>query len=98
MTGKDQTRPADMPADTPDYMAPAWASCMHWAIGNAEVRATFEESTGWRARPEWGPAEVAYSREYVKAFIAWANENVWGHIGDQLDIPDTDPKAAITSP
>ena len=49
MTDANQTtRPAAMPADTPDYMARAWYGCISWALGNDDVRAAFEKETGHR--------------------------------------------------
>ncbi len=64
-------RPRGMPADTPDYMAPAWLGCMPWAIGNPEIRATFEAASG---------LEIGDGESYVRAFIAWANEHIWGEM------------------
>lgn len=77
-------RPELMPADTPDYMAPAWGACMSWALGNAAIRAEFEADTGRK----WVAPKNAIDRaidkatghgdDYVRAFIEWANVNVWG--------------------
>ena len=64
-------RPQGMPADTPDYMAPAWVSCMSWAIRHDEIRRAFEAETGIDAATGRGNA-------YVAAFIEWANANIWG--------------------
>ena len=81
-------RPELMPADTPDYMAPAWAACMSWALGDPVVRSEFEAATGMR----WTPPKNAIDRAidaatghgdaYVRAFIQWANVNVWGPLDD----------------
>ena len=85
-------RPNGMPADTPDYMAPAWVSCMSWAIGHKEIRAEFEAETGNR----WVPpkngldkmidAATGNGGAYVAAFIEWANAKIWGAM-------DGDPNA-----
>lgn len=65
-------RPIGMPDDVPDYMAPAWSACMEWAIANDEIRQTFEDQTNNRFSIA-GP-----DPEYLRAFISWANEHVWG--------------------
>lgn len=77
MTGKSETtRPAAMPADTPDYMAQAWYGCMSWAIDNDEIRSAFEAETGHHyAAPQNG---FEHESAYVEAFVKWANVNVWG--------------------
>ena len=86
------TRPAMMPETTPDFMAPAWAACLRWAIGEAQVRADFEAATGHRwshsatAMPMASALEAmidsatGHDKAYVEAFIAWFNENVWGEV------------------
>lgn len=77
-------RPELMPADTPDYMAPAWVGCMQWAIGKPEIRAAFEAETGHHYSPPQSPIDrmidqaTSHGSAYVKAFVLWANENVWG--------------------
>ena len=77
-------RPKLMPADTPDYMMPAWLGCMHWAIGEDNIRAAFEAETGHRyTAPKNGlermiDESTGHASAYVEAFIRWANENVWG--------------------
>lgn len=77
-------RPKGMPDDTPDYAAPAWAACLSWAIGKAEIRAEFEAETGRRYTAPKTPIDAAidkatgYSDAYVAAFIEWANANIWG--------------------
>jgi hypothetical protein len=73
-----------MPADTPAYMAPAWAACMHWAIGKPEIVASFREETGKDWNPGQTPIErmvdgaAGGGRAFVEAFITWANKAVWG--------------------
>jgi hypothetical protein len=75
-----------MPSTTPDFMAPAWASALHWAIGSDHVRADFEAMTG----KKWTPPRNGLDRmideatgadkEYIEAFVAWFNEHVWGDV------------------
>jgi hypothetical protein len=65
-------------------MAPAWASCMRWALGNDDVRAAFESATAHRYVPPKNGLEQMIDEvsgqgtAYVKAFVLWANEHVWG--------------------
>lgn len=86
-------RPEGMPADTPDYMAPAWVSFITWALGNADVRAQFEAETGNRySAPKDALAAMmdeatGYGRSYVEAFIPWANERLWGLMDDAEPSP-----------
>lgn len=56
-------RPSLMPADTPDYMAPAWASCMQWAIGEPDILAAYRAETGDR----WEPGKTGLDRMIDKA-------------------------------
>lgn len=78
------TRPPLMPADTPDYAAPAWASCMQWAIGNDDIRAAFDADTGNHyeapktALDRMVDDATGHGSAYIKAFVEWANEHVWG--------------------
>ncbi len=77
-------RPSMMPADTPDYMAPAWASCMSWALVNPDVQAAFEQDSGMRYVPARSGLDAiiddatGFTDSYVKAFVEWVNVNVWG--------------------
>jgi hypothetical protein len=77
-----------LPPDTPQHMAPAWASCMSWAMGRPEIRAAFERDSGMRWIAPANAIERAiddatgHAEGYVRAFIAWANINVWGPIDD----------------
>lgn len=80
------------PADTPDYMIDAWLSCLGWAIKQPEILAAFRADTGMT----WEPARTALDRmvdeatgaprQFILAFIKWANINVWG----PLDGPEED--------
>lgn len=66
-----------MPGDTPDYMASAWADCIRYASGNAEMIAEFCRDT---ERAEYDPQD----QSCVDAFIRWANAHIWGPIGGVL--------------
>lgn len=78
-----------MPADTPDYMAPAWASCLYWAIGDPAVLADFRAAIG----NKWTPPATGIDRmideatgadrAFIEAFVAWFNDHVWGPIEDE---------------
>jgi hypothetical protein len=73
-----------MPADTPDEVAPAWLSCLVWAVGEPSVLAAFRLETG----NEWSPGRTALDKmiddavgaddNFARAFVKWFNENVWG--------------------
>ncbi len=85
-------RPSLMRSDTPDYMAPMWASCMDWAIRQPEMVEAFRKETG----NNWQPGKTAIEqmvdkasggdRAFCEGFIKWANENVWGKLDGE--IPD----------
>jgi hypothetical protein len=73
-----------MPADTPDYMAPAWASCMEWAIGQRDIVDRFIDQTGQTRLAPKGSIDalvdhaLGLDRKFVEAFIRWANREIWG--------------------
>ena len=79
-----------MPADTPDYMAPAWADCMSWAIVEPDFLAAFRAETG----NKWEPGKTGFDRLideacgadllFIEAFVKWANERVWGPIDQTM--------------
>lgn len=77
-------RPRLMPLTTPDYMAPAWAGCLHWAIGCDEIREAFFEQTGCRWSPPRNGLDrmideaTGADRAFIEKFVGWFNENVWG--------------------
>ena len=81
-----------MPEDTPEWMVDAWFSCISWALGEPEIRAAFEADTGHRYIAPSNAIEVAidestgHGKAYVKAFVAWANVNVWGSMGSEVDL------------
>jgi hypothetical protein len=73
-----------MPADTPDYMAQAWIDCLMWALGEPEIVAAFCAATGNQWTPARHPLEMMIDAatgadaEFIRAFILWANVEVWG--------------------
>ena len=72
------------PADTPEYMTPAWLGCVRWAASEPEVVDAFLRETGIQWSPASTPLErlidqaTGSDKELVSAFVRWANENVWG--------------------
>lgn len=77
-------RPPLMPSNTPDYMAPAWASCVLWCSTDKDMIAQFVADTGLKfARPRNGldamiDAATGADAEIASRFVAWVNEWVWG--------------------
>lgn len=74
-----------MPSDTPDYMAPAWLGCMHWAIGQADIVRDYRTETGdtWKPSPpgtEQHKQDIKTGRadKFCEDFIRWANVAIWG--------------------
>ena len=74
------------PADTPEYMVPAWLGCIDFAIGQPEIVAAFRRDTG----NNWSPGKTGIDRmideatgadrRFIREFIRWANVHVWGPI------------------
>lgn len=81
------------PADTPDYMIPAWLDCISFAIGKPEIVAAFRADTGEQWQPGCTGLErmideaTGADRHFLEAFIKWANVHVWGPL-DGGPIPD----------
>lgn len=79
-----------LPTNTPEYMAPAYYGCLHWAIGSEDVRKKFEEATGsiFPALPRTGIEAMVDKacgidrekelKDYIGKFKAWHDEFVWG--------------------
>lgn len=72
------------PENTPEYMWPAWVSCLHWASGKREVVDAFERDTGLHWTPPNNTIDAAIDRatgadrHLFEQFIQWFNENIWG--------------------
>lgn len=92
----EPSRPKLMPESTPDYMAGAWVSCLRWAIGKEEVRASFTQETGIAWSPPRNGFERAIDeatgadRKFVEAFVTWFNDAVWGDVNAE-DGDDASP-------
>lgn len=75
-----------LPADTPDYLESAWASCIAWALSDPSVLAAFRRDTGNNWQPGRTPLErqideaCGAPKAFVEAFTQWANTHVWGPI------------------
>lgn len=67
-------------------MYDAWAGCLHWAIGNDDIRRRFQKDTGidlnvlaGRSRMEILVDEATgRDSEIIAKFCDWVTENVWG--------------------
>lgn len=74
------------PADTPEYMTPAWIGCLSWAIDTPEIVEAFREESGIKWTPGRSPLDrmideaTGADAKFIEAFIRWANVNVWGPI------------------
>ena len=72
------------PPDIPKYAWPAWADCLHWALGRPDILAAFKAETKMSYKAPQSPIETmiddatGYSRPFLEAFIPWFNANVWG--------------------
>ena len=81
-----ETRPPLMPQDTPDYMAPAWASCLMWAAGEPQIVAAFRKDTQCTYIPPRNKIEemiddACGSVELLgNQFAEWFNANIWATI------------------
>lgn len=73
-----------MPRDTPDFMVGAWLSCLQWAIGVDDIRASFEQETGMRFVRARTPIDsmideaTGIHEAYIRQFVEWFNVNIWG--------------------
>lgn len=83
--------PIRPPADTPEYMWPAWAGCLRWAVGEADIMAAFRAETGIRWQPGRSGIDrmideaTGADRKFLVAFVEWFNANVWGPTDDGTD-------------
>jgi hypothetical protein len=82
------------PSDTPEFMYGAYFSCLHWAIGEKGILDSFQEDTGVLfPRPRTRIEKMVDSatgfdqkKEFVRAFVPWFNEWVWGKMsGEEPD-------------
>lgn len=76
------------PADLDPFLENVWLGCIHWALGDKATVEAFREATGNRWQPGTSPLDRAIDEAtgadvaFLKAFVAWANENVWGPTGN----------------
>ena len=80
------------PLDMPEYMTPAWLGCIEWAIKRPGIVAQFRAETSNAWMPGVSPVDRLIDKstdaewEFIKAFVEWANVNIWGPI----DGPETE--------
>jgi hypothetical protein len=83
-----------MPVHTPEYMAPAWISCLHWAAGKQEVVTAYRKETGDNYKPSLVPIEqmidqaTGRQEAFLRSFVGWFNQSIWG--------PMDGPPASLT--
>lgn len=81
------------PVDTPEFMWPAYFSCLQWAIGKEEILSSFREGTGVSYAIPKSSIEAliddatGYKENFIRAFVPWFNDSVWGHI-DYIENPE----------
>jgi len=74
----------EVPDDLPEYAIPAWLSCLRWSLGEEKIRDAFERDTGIKYSAPRCALDLliddatGWRENYVKKFIAWFNDNVWG--------------------
>ena len=62
-------------------------SCLQWAIGEPDILAAFKADTGMSYSPPRCGLDAmideatGLKEEFIKKFVAWFNENVWGPWG-----------------
>lgn len=71
-----------------DFNEVAWAAFIHWAIDKEDICKQFEEETGTfpYSPPKTGLEALIdkatgfdqHPKVYVRKFIIWATENLWG--------------------
>jgi hypothetical protein len=81
---KDNPLEPYMPQDA--FMAASWSTCVQWALGHTPTLDRFTAATGINPpRPRTGIERMVDTAcgydgnlEFLKAFLPWFNENVWG--------------------
>jgi hypothetical protein len=69
-----------------DSMLSAWLGCLHWALGEQEVRGAFYKASGLRWEPPRSPIErmvdeaTGADGEYLVAFAVFVNREIWGEV------------------
>jgi hypothetical protein len=65
-------------------MTPAWVDYLRWSIGEPKILAEFRADTGCDFTPRLTSIDRMIDeatwreRAFVKQYVAWFNENVWG--------------------
>lgn len=68
------------------YMMSAWVGCVSFAINSKEIIDRYLQETKDPYRVSSSPLEKIIDKstgtdiEFVKRFIIWVNENLWGEI------------------
>lgn len=68
----------------PDYLIPAWFSCLRYMLGRADVVAAFRADTGNQYYPDRTgigrmiDQATGAGADFVRAFATWFNVNIWG--------------------
>lgn len=78
-----------LPQNTPEFMAPAYFGCLRWALQFDPILESFKEVTGKNIPASRSPIEklvdeacgINHGEEFIKAFVPWFNEQVWGSLG-----------------
>lgn len=68
-------RPRLIPADTPDYMIPAWASALNVAVNDKRI---FNLWITERNIDVTAAISKPLTRDLVDNFVLWFNETIWG--------------------
>jgi hypothetical protein len=70
----------------------AWIDFCNWALGSKELKNEYEKQTGIKSPEKRSGIEIMIDKVtgfdpnqfYVKNFIIWATENIWG---DETNTP-----------
>lgn len=84
------------PDDTPEFMYPAWLSCLSWAAGHTPTLKQFERATGTRWLGPRSSIEAMVDKavghnpaeDYFSAFVPWFNVWVWGTVEAPVEDDD----------
>jgi len=84
------------PEDTPEFMYDPWAACLRWAVCSEAVQKDFEAATGIKYHGAGSPIEAMLdnatghnpAEEYIKSFLPWFNEMVWGSMSGEVPTED----------
>ena len=85
-------------ADTPEYMWPAYFSCLMWAATHEDIQKHFTAETGVKFSPPRCGLDAMIDQAtgnnpgetFLRAFVPWFNQNVWGPIELEKGTDDED--------